>query len=106
MVVINGIGGNFNVISVADRYSNALIMAAWGEKTNLYEITLSSSTAHVTHLMTLPMVLPVAFDLLGTHFFYVVGHGPTELWVAKIDSAGLVQAHRLIANPESSDVAW
>jgi hypothetical protein len=106
MVVIRGIDGNFRVFSGADALAHTLVVAAWGEKTNLYDITLSGTTGQLTHLVTLPMVLPVAFDLLGTHFFYIVGHGPTEMWVAKIASGGLVQAHRLIANPISTGVAW
>jgi hypothetical protein len=105
-IVIPHLGGSFNVISTADSESHSLVLATWGETTNLYAITLSGDMAHVTHLVALPMVLPVAFDLLGTHIFYIVGHGPTALWVAKIASGRLVQAHRLIANADASDIAW
>ena len=105
LVVILGISGNFKVFSGADMYSRTLIVATWGENTNLYNITLSGSTADVIHLLTLPMVLPVAFDLLGKHFFYITGHGPTELWVAKIASGHLVEAQRLTDNP-TGEIAW
>ncbi len=106
IVVIHDLGGNFSVISAADSDPRSLVLAIWGTKTDLYEITLSGSAVHVIRLLTLPMVLPVAFDLLGTHLFYIVGHGPTALWVAKIASGRLDQAHRLISNPDLSDIAW
>jgi hypothetical protein len=105
-IVIPQLGGTFGVISAAGNESHSLVLATWGETTNLYDITLSGSTAHVTHLVAMSMVLPVAFDLLGTHIFYIVGHGPTALWVAKIASGRLVQAHRLIASADVSDIAW
>jgi hypothetical protein len=84
LVTVSGISGNFNVIAGAGEYPSTLVMAAWGEKTNLYDMTLAGSTVHVTHLVTLPAVLPVAFDLVGSHLFYISGHGPAELWIAKM----------------------
>lgn len=106
LIVIHDLGGNFSVISGADSDPHSLTFALWGKKTNVYEITLSGSATHVTHLLTLAMVLPVAFDLMGTHLFYIVGHGPTDLWVANIGPGHPVQAHRLVANADVSDIAW
>jgi hypothetical protein len=105
MVVDDDLGLSI-VLSGADREPLSLVGATFALKPNVYQMTLSGSRIQVNRLLTLPMVLPVAFDLLGSHIFYIVGHGPTALWVATISSGHLAQPHRLIANAELGSMAW
>ncbi|MFZ0664215.1 MAG: hypothetical protein WAM97_00555 [Acidimicrobiales bacterium] len=105
-VVVNGIGGVFNVISAAQSRPRTLALAAWGEHTKVYWLTFSGTAVQVSHLVTMGMVLPVAFDALGTRLLYVVGHGPVYLWVTKFGAGHLVDAHKLLNSNDMSGATW
>ena len=105
-VVVNGVGGNLNVVSAAQSQPRTLALAAGGERTMIYWITFSGQITHVTHLATMGMVLPVSFDALGTHLLYVVGHGPVSLWVTGFRAGHLVNEHRLLNSIDMSGATW
>lgn len=105
-VVVNGVGGNLNVVSAAQSQPLTLALAAWGEHTMIYWITFAGQITHVTHLASMGMVLPISFDALGTHLLYVVGHGPVSLWVTGFKAGHLVNEHRLLNSGDMSGATW
>jgi hypothetical protein len=105
-VLVNGIGGNLNVVSGAQGQQHTLALAVWGENTAVYRVTFAGSRPEVTHLASLGFVLPEAFDALGTHLLYVVGHGPVALWVTGFNAGHLVDSHKLLDSTNMSEVVW
>jgi hypothetical protein len=74
-------------------------------RTVIDRVSLAGRRPTVTRLISLPPVLPIAFDARGDHLFYVVGHGPTALWLARTGRGRLTGARRLLGNAGGS-VAW
>jgi hypothetical protein len=66
---------------------------------------LANGARNVTRLFSLPSVLPLTFGAKGATLFYLVGHGPEALWVAKVTPDGLKDAHMLNANVALSALA-
>ncbi len=64
----------------------------------VYTADLTKGARSFTRLFSLPPVLPFAFRARGTELFYLVGHGPTALWLAKVTSDGLKDAKMLNAD--------
>jgi hypothetical protein len=82
-----------------------LIVEEEAHRTVIDRASLAGGRPTVTRLISLEPVLPTAFDVRGDHLFYIVGHGPTALWLARLGRGHLIGAHRLLGNP-GGPVAW
>ena len=66
---------------------------------------MAKGAKSVTRLFSLPTVLPLTFGAQGATLFYLVGHDPEALWLAKVTPDGLKDAHMLNANVALSALA-
>jgi hypothetical protein len=67
-------------------------------RTTIDRVTLSGARPHVTRVLSLPPVSPIAFGPLGTQLLYVAGHSPPALWIGEVANGRLAHARRLIAD--------
>jgi hypothetical protein len=103
-VTVPGISGS--VLAAGSSAPGSLLIARLERhRTVIDQVSLAGARSMVQRLMSLPGLFPVAFDIRGDHFFYLVGHGPTALWLARIGRGRLIGAHRLLRNA-GGPVAW
>jgi hypothetical protein len=107
LVVAHGVPAGLVRISGAGALSRSLLLAdALAKQTIIDQVQVGGPRPRVTRVAALAPVLPVAFDLAGTHLLYLVGHSPPALWVGQLAPGRLVDPHRLIANADLGSVAW
>jgi hypothetical protein len=78
--------------------SDIVTMGFGGHHSGVYTADLRNGAKSFTRLFSLLPVLPLALRARGTELFYLVGHGPTALWLAKVTSDGLKDAKMLNAD--------
>jgi hypothetical protein len=78
--------------------SDIVTIGFGGHHNGVYTADLTNGARSFTRLFSLPPVLPLAFRARGTELFYLVGHGPTALWLAKVTPDGLKDAKMLNAD--------
>jgi hypothetical protein len=84
----------------------SLLVASLGRRTLLERVDLGGSRPQVTQLVSLPQVLPLAFDPAARYILYVGGHREPALWIAEIGRRRLTGAHRLVPNAQLGEVSW
>ena len=77
--------------------SDIVAIGFGGHHSNVYTADLTNGSSF-TRLFSLPSVLPLAFRARGTELFYLTGHSPTALWLARVTPDGLKDAKRLNAD--------
>lgn len=78
--------------------SDIVTIGFGGQHNGVYTADLTKGARSFTRLFSLAPVLPLAFRARGAELFYLVGHGPTALWLAKVTSDGLKDAKMLNAD--------
>jgi len=96
-VLLGGLGQGLPIIG-ASGSSDVLTMAFVDHRTSVYAADLTNGARRFTRLFSLPTVLPLAFRARGTELFYLTGHGPIALWLARVTSSGLKDAKLLNAD--------
>ncbi len=102
--ILSGFGFAFPVMGSSGS-SDVVLIGYADHHTSVYTADLSQQTSRITRLFSLPSVLPLAFGARGSTFFYLVGHGPESLWLAKVTPHGLKDAHVLNPNVDLSALA-
>lgn len=87
---------------------NALLVSSLiaGDRSAVDRLTIGSSRATLTRVLTIAHALVVAFDPTGRGLLYLVGHSPPSLWTATLEDHRLSQRHLLIRNPPLDVYAW
>jgi hypothetical protein len=107
IVVLRGMPKPFLGITGATARPRSLLLGeSVTNRAIIARVTLAGASASVVRSLSLGPVLPVAFDLTGTHVLYLVGHSPPALWVAQIAPGRLVDPHPLIRNADLENAAW
>jgi hypothetical protein len=100
--------GSFNITIGGDDSLPRSVLIAISETdgTAVDRVDLSSAGVSVVRLLSLPPVLPLAFDPGGTHLLYLDGHSPPALWVGEITQHGLKRRHLLLSDAHVGSLAW
>jgi hypothetical protein len=84
-VLISGLGQGLPLIG-ASGSSDIVTIASVDHRNSVYTANLANGARRFTRRFSLQTVLPLAFRARGTEFFYLTGHGPMALWLARITS--------------------
>jgi hypothetical protein len=87
-VILSGLPSGGPVIA-APGSSDLVIAAFGGRHSGIFKAHLAGDAGRITRISSLPSVLPLAFGARGAKLFYLVGHGPEALWVARVTPNGL-----------------
>jgi hypothetical protein len=93
-------------ISGDQTHPRSLLVASLGPRTLLDRVDLGGSRPEITQLVSLPQVLPLAFDPAAHYVLYVAGHPKPALWIAEIGRGKLTGARRLVPNAQLGEVSW
>lgn len=104
-VELSGTGDLFRISGDQTR-PRSLLVASFGRRTLIDRVDLGGSHPHITHLLELPQVLPLAFDPAGHYILYVAGHPHPALWIAEIGRGKLTGPHELVRNAQLGEVSW
>jgi hypothetical protein len=96
-VLLGGLGQGIPLIG-ASGSSDIVTMAFADHRSGVYTADLTNGARSFTRQFSLPTVLPLAFRSRGTELFYLTGHGPIALWLARVTSDGLRDAKLLNAD--------
>jgi hypothetical protein len=103
-VILSGLRSGGPVIA-ASGSSDLLIPAFGGRHSGVFKADLADGARSITRISSLPSAIPLAFGARGATLFYLVGHGPEALWMAKVTPDGLKDAHMLNADVGLSALA-
>jgi hypothetical protein len=103
-VILSGLPSGGPVIAASG--SSGLTIAAFGlHHPGIFKADLAHDARSITRISSLPSGIPLAFGARGATLFYLVGHGPEALWLAKVTPHGLKDAHVLNADVGLSALA-
>jgi hypothetical protein len=104
-IQLTGTGELFR-ISADQTTPRSLLVASLGRRTLLGRVDMGDSRPQVTKLVSLPQLLPMAFDPAGHYILYVAGHPHPALWIANIERGQLTGAHRLVQDAQLGEISW